>query len=502
MHLPLIPLPHILARGHENFRLSNGTHLQGAPELIEAMLRKRTGLALDGSGTRCIEFGLVADGPPESYQLEVGASRVRVAAADPAGLFYAGCTLEQLLTRDGDGWVLPATTIRDAPRFGYRGAMLDVARHFFDVATVKRFIDRIARLKLNVLHLHLTDDHGWRIEIASWPELTARASGSEAGGGPGGYYTQADYAELVAHAAARHVTIVPEIDLPGHTHAVGLAYLDLVEPPVLNEQTLAMLDDGVIPMAGQAFTGLGVGFSSLRIDHEPTYDFLADVFAELAELTPGPYLHVGGDECLGTPPEAYATFLRRVTAIVTALGRTPIAWHEAGAVDGLSAGVVGQYWGYLTPERAAAACAQQLVAAGSRLILSPSDAAYLDMLHDANDPLGQDWANGPTSLERSYCWEPSELIAGVGEPDILGVEAALWTEFVGTSAQIDAMVFPRLAAIAEVAWSAPSGAPGRSWPAFRDRIAALAPLWRSQGIGFTQVAEVDWPEEAAGVIQS
>ncbi|MCA0253420.1 MAG: beta-N-acetylhexosaminidase [Actinobacteria bacterium] len=494
MPLPLIPLPHLVEPGGDPFRLLAGARLAGVPEVVAALLRERTGLSLDGCGAGLLEFRLAAGGAPESYRLEVDATGVRVVAADEAGLFYAGCTLEQLLAEDPEGWILPAVVIEDAPRFGYRGAMLDVARHFFDVTTVKRFIDQLARLKLNVLHLHLTDDHGWRIEIASRPHLTARGSGSEAGGGAGGYFTQADYVEIVGYAAGRCVTIVPEIDLPGHTHAIGLAYPDLAEQPVLDAYLRAQIEalDGVLPVAGEPFTGLGVGFSSLRIGHEPSYDFVADVLGELAGITPGPYLHIGGDECLGTPPAAFADFLRRVTAMVERLGKTPIAWHEAGAAPGLAPGTVGQYWGFLSPDELAAGCAQRLVAAGSRLVLSPSDAAYLDMRHP-EDPSGQDWANGPTSLRRSYCWEPSELIPGVGETDILGIEAPLWTEFVRTPAQVDALVFPRLAAIAEIAWSAPAGAPGRNWSEFRQRVAGLAASWRAQGIGFTAVREVEWP---------
>ena len=484
MPLSLVPLPVRVELDGGQLQLDGDVGLQAAPEVIAAWLRAHTGLPLDGSATS-IRFGLGWDGPPESYRLTITPGGVRAEAADEAGLFHAGCTLEQLLTRHRDGWALPTGVIEDAPRFGHRGAMLDVARHFFDVATVKRLIDQLARLKLNVLHLHLSDDQGWRIEIASRPELTAR---------PGtGHYTRTDYADLVDYAAARQLTIVPEIDLPGHTHAVGLAYPDLVEPPALNPQTLESIGatDGVIPEAGRPFTGMGVGFSSLRIGHEPTYEFVADVLGELAALTPGPYLHIGGDECHGTPPAAFAAFLQRVTRIVAGLGKLPIAWHEAGAVPGLAPGTVGQYWGFRVPDDAAAACARRLVEAGSRLVLSPADAIYLDMQHAAGEP-GRDWADGPTGLPDSYDWEPAGLIPGVGEADILGVEAALWTEQVTTPAEIDALLSPRRAAGAESAGAAPAGTPGRSWPEFRRRVAGLAPGWRAQGVGFTPVPEVDW----------
>ncbi|MGC3953382.1 MAG: family 20 glycosylhydrolase [Propionicimonas sp.] len=485
MQASLVPVPQRVELGDGRFRLTGATGSHWAPEVIAGWLRERTGLPLD-DGETSLRFGLGWEGPPESYRLTITSDGVQVEAADDAGLYYAGCTLEQLLDHGPDGWALPTGVIQDAPRFGHRGMMLDVARHFFDVATVKRLIDQLARLKLNVLHLHLSDDQGWRLEIRSRPGLT---------GQPGeGYYRRAEYADLVEYAAARQVTIVPEIDLPGHTHAVGLAYPGLVEPPVLNQRTLANIQgtDGVIPEAGRPFHGMGVGFSSLRIDHEPTYEFVADVLGELAELTPGRYLHIGGDECLGTPPEAFAGFLRRVTGIVAGLGKTPIAWHEAGAVPGIAAGTVGQYWGFLTPDDDADDSARRLVDAGSRLILSPADAMYLDMHHEPGEHPGLDWANGPTGLPHSYDWEPTGLIPGVDEAEILGVEAALWTEQVTTPAEIDALVFPRLAAVAEIAWSAPAGTPGRNWPEFRSRVAGLAPGWRAQGIGFTPVPEVEW----------
>ena len=473
--LSLIPLPQLVQAGGVPFRLASRTGLSGVPEPVAGWLRERTGLALEGSGATALEFSLGADGPPESYRLTVDQHGVRATAPDAAGLFYAGCTVVQLLAETPDGWTLPAVTIQDAPRFGYRGAMLDVARHFFEVAVVKRFIDRIARLKLNRLHLHLSDDQGWRIEIASRPELTAKASGTAVGGDPGGFFTQADYAELVRYAAARQITIVPEIDLPGHTHAVGLAYPELAEAPVLSDHVMEMIhgSDGVVPAPGEPFTGVAVGFSSLRIDDEAGYEFIADVLGELAALTPGPYLHIGGDECLGTPPEAFARFLRRVTAMVAELGKTPVAWHEAGAVAGLATGTVGQYWGFLQPNEIARACVDRLVGQGSKLILSPADAVYLDMKPDADRPLGVLWTGGPTSLERSYSWDPSTLVEGLEESSILGVEAPLWTEKVVTPEHIDALVFPRLMAAAEIAWSEPLGTPGRTWPDFQARLAGL-----------------------------
>ena len=450
-----------------------------------------TGIPLADAAT----FRIVPDGPPESYRIRVDETGIAVTAGDEAGRFYALQTLEQLQTDDGEGWTIPAVEIADAPRFGYRGLLLDVARHFFDVDTVKAVIDRAASLKLNRLHLHLSDDQGWRIALGSRPLLTERASAGAVGGDPGGCYSKADYAEIVRHAAARHMVVVPEIDLPGHTHAVGLAHPELVEDPVLSEtvmQTIARFGGGP-PVAGEPYTGLAVGFSSLRTGDEATYDFVADVFGELAAMTPGPYLHFGGDESLASSAEDYAGFVTRVSQLIADRGKTPVAWHEAGAAPRLDDTTIGQYWGFTTPTDDMQERARAFVANGSQLILSPADAVYLDMKPEADFPIGLEWANGPTSVRRAYEWEPADLIPGVGERAILGVEAALWTETVRTLDDIDALAFPRLAAAAEAAWSPPTGTSAlRTWESFRERVGGLGPLWARRGIRFTHSPEIDW----------
>ncbi len=443
-------------------------------------------------------FRIVPGDPPESYRLRVDPTGIDVTAPDAAGLFYARQTLEQLQTRDGDGWSIPAVEIADAPRFGYRGLMLDVARHFLDVDTVKAVIDRAASLKLNRLHLHLSDDQGWRIALDSRPRLAERASTSAVGGDPGGCYTKADYAEIVRHAAARHMVVVPEIDLPGHTHAVGLAYPELVEEPVISATVAQTVTEfgGGLPAAGTPYTGLAVGFSSLRTTDEATFDFVADVFGELAAMTPGEYLHFGGDESLATDPDDFAGFVARVSQLIAALGKTPVAWHEAGIGPALHDTTVGQYWGFTTPGDGMDDKARAFVANGSQLILSPADAVYLDMKPEAGFPIGLEWANGPTGLRRAYEWEPADLIPGVDESAVLGVEAALWTETVRTLDDIDALAFPRLAAAAEAAWSPATGtSPLRTWESFRERVGGLRPLWASLGIRLTRSPEIDGSAE-------
>ena len=393
----------------------------------------------------------------------------------PAGLFAAIQTLRQLAAGAPMPRALPCVTIEDYPRFAYRGAMIDVVRHFFSVDDVKRYIDDIALLKINHLHLHLTDDQGWRLEILSRPELTWLGATTQVGGADGRdelFYTQDDYREIVAYAATRFVTIVPEINVPGHTNAAIVAYPELGEEPA------------------EPYEGIEVMHSSLAIGSEKTYAFVEDVLREVAALTPGPYLHLGGDESLGTTAEDYLAFIARATSIAARFGKTVVGWHEMGLSRELPAGAVGQFWGFTTPQAGAADQALSFVSQGGSVILSPADVAYLDIKYDANGELGLVWAGGPTSLKASYSWEPAAVIAGLDEARILGVEAPLWTETIATLADLQLMAFPRLAAIAELAWSPRSE---RSFAEFAPRIAALARLWDATGTTYYRAPGVDWP---------
>ncbi|MFT3798282.1 beta-N-acetylhexosaminidase [Microbacterium sp.] len=503
----VVPLPASIARRGAPFPVTAETAIAGdadAAAHLRTLLAARTGAApgsATGSGsTGTIALTIAPGGAPESYRLTADATAVTVTGADAAGLFYGIQTLGQLLTKTTGttgtpaGWEIPAVEIDDAPRFAYRGVMLDVARHFHGVDTVKAFIDRAASLKFNALHLHLTDDQGWRLELRSRPELTAKASSTSVGGDPGGFFTQDDYREIIAYAAARHLIVVPEIDLPGHTHAISLAYPELSEEPVISDQVREIIRryGGELPVHGRPFESMAVGFSSLKIHDEATSAFLADVLGELAELTPGPYLHLGGDECLGTSPEDFAAFMQRVTTLVAGLGKTPITWHEAGAATDLAPTTVGQYWGFVSPVGGMDEKARAFVRGGAQLILSPADAIYLDMKFDADSPLGLTWARGVTTAQRAYEWDPARVIEGVGDAGILGVEAPLWTETVRDLGDIDALVFPRVAAAAEAGWSPAPGSAGRTWESFRARVGALGPLWTSLGIGFTPLPEIDW----------
>ncbi|MGN8025189.1 family 20 glycosylhydrolase [Microbacterium sp. 22242] len=493
----LIPFPASARAGEGSLALAS-VRVSGAADaaaLLRDDLEARLGDgALDPAGTTEIVLSIEpATGSPEGYALDAADRRILIVGHDAAGLFYGTRTLLQLIRRDAAGWSVPVIRIDDAPRFAYRGVMLDVARHFFGVDDVRRYIDRAADLKLNHLHLHLSDDQGWRIQIDAWPLLAERGGAGDAGGGSGGFFTKDDYREIVAHAALRHMTVVPEIDLPGHTHAVGIGYPELVEQPVITAATVAEAEllGQPLPVHGVPYAGWSVGHSSVRIHDERTYDLIRDVLTEIADLTPGPFLHIGGDECLGTTPADFALFLQRVSRIAAGTGKTPVAWHEAGAVADLAEGMIGQYWACAAPGSVHGAHAAHFVERGGALILSPSDRVYLDMKPRGDFPLGLTWA-GIVPLRTAYDWEPTAVVPGIPESGILGVEAPLWTETVSTLREADSLVHPRLSAAAEIAWS-PRHGPERTWESFHARVAALLDGWQASGIAVDRAALDDEP---------
>ena len=422
-----------------------------------------------------LALGGLATAGAEGYELTITPERVTILANEPAGLFYGVQTFRQLLppfiehaaVRPDERRPVfaPAGKIVDRPRFAWRGAMLDVARHFLTLDEVKRYIDLLSLHKMNRLHLHLADDQGWRIEITSWPRLAQHGGSTQVGGGPGGYYTQEEYADLVAYAAARFVTIVPEIDMPGHTNAALASYAELN-------------CDGV---ARPLYTGTEVGFSALCVERDVTYRFIDDVVREIAALTPGEYFHAGGDEVKRLSPAQYVQFIERVQGIVESHGRRMIGWDEVAAAR-LSPRTVVQHW---RPEASPA----QAVAQGARVLLSPANRMYMDMQYDADFPIGLNWA-AYIEVRDAYDWDPATLHEGLPEASILGVEAPLWTETVANIRDVELLAFPRLAAVAEVGWST---AEQRRWGRFRERLGAQAARWSALGVNFYRSPQVPWP---------
>jgi hexosaminidase len=409
----------------------------------------------------------------ESYDLTIAQDGVRLNAPNPAGLFYGVQTLRQLLPYWGEyeallfqqprPAALPAVHIRDTPRYPWRGAMLDVARHFFSVDDVKRYVDLIALHKMNRLHLHLADDQGWRIEIKKWPDLTAKGGATEVGGGPGGFYTQVQYADIVAYAAERFITVVPEIDMPGHTNAALSSYAEL-------------------NCKGQApapFTGTDVGFSSLCVEMDFTYLFIDDVVKEIAAITPGPYFHMGGDEVKTLAPAQYRAFVERVQTIVQKHGKQMIGWDEVAVATLLPTSIV-QHW---RPD-----ASHGELGRAPHLILSPANRTYLDMKYDRDTALGLSWA-GLIPIKTAYDWDPATLVREAAPAAILGVEAPLWSETIATMRDAEFLALPRLAAIAELGWSP---AQPHDWESFRVRLGAQGPRWTALGVNFYRAPEIPW----------
>jgi hexosaminidase len=459
--------------------VDGGPEATAIGETFAALMRKSTqfplAVASAATATRGgIILRLVSDRPTlgsEGYELTVTSDSVRLVASQPAGLFHGVQTLRQLLPAEVESdlgvdraeWPIPALAIVDRPRFAWRAAMLDVARHFFTVDEVEQFIDILALYKMNTLHLHLADDQGWRIALTSRPKLTTMGSLTQVGGGPGGFYTQQDYQDIIRYASARYITVVPEIDMPAHINAALIAYPELAcsdRPP-------------------GAYTGTDVGWSAFCVDKEETYAFIDDVVREISAMTPGPYFHIGGDEVKLLTNDQYVRFVERVQGIVNKYGKKMVGWEEITKAR-LSPTTLAQQW---KSDSATAA-----LASGAKLILSPSPKVYIDMQYTPSTELGYHWA-AYIEVRDSYDWDPALYIKGVPESAIVGVEAPLWSESIRNITAAEYLMMPRLPAIAEVAWT-PQGA--RSWESLRTRLAAQQRRWNYLGINYYRSPQLPW----------
>ena len=375
----------------------------------------------------------------EAYHLQVGAKGVLIEAPAADGLFNGVETLRQLVTTKSNGSrSIPAVDIRDAPRFHWRGLLIDVSRHFFGKPTILKILDEMAAYKLNVLQLHLTDDPGWRLEIPGYPKLTDIGA-LDPGSGTRHYFTAADIREIVAYAAERHIIVVPEIEMPGHSGSEARAYPEF-------------------------FDGQG----RFNPGKAQTYDFIHGVLSQVSRLFPGPYLHFGGDEVgddawkdlpdvaglkarlhLTSTKEVEAYFGHRVAQTIRELGKRPMAWDEQ-AEAGADRNVVIFWWRKGRP-----AVLKAAAKSGYDLVLSPVDQVYFDYPQGPGEP-GAPWEgndNGPTSISKILAWEPIPADFTPEETaHVLGVEAAVWTEFIRSERYLEFMTFPRLLAFAEVAW--------------------------------------------------
>ncbi len=486
----IIPKPVSVVSTGDYFTLRPGTGIFVMGESSELLnighyladrLRPSTGYSLNVKSTSddpgkasillSIEGASDAGSNSEGYELVITGKQMKLTAATYAGLFRGVQTIRQLLPariemkeKQEGPWKVATGTIRDYPEYSYRGAMLDVARHFFGVDDVRRFIDFLAYYKMNRLHLHLSDDQGWRIEIKSWPNLTLHGGSTEVGGGPGGYFTQEQYRAIIDYAEENYITIIPEIDMPGHTNSALSSY------PELN-------CDG---RATELYTGIEVGFSSFCIHKEITYKFIDDVIREISEMTPGPYFHIGGDESHATKLSDYIPFMERVQEIAESHGKQCIGWDEIANAK-MKPNSIAQNWA--NPKNANKAVAQ-----GAKILMSPASKAYIDMKYDKTTKYGLQWA-GFVEVDVSYNWDPAMLVPGVGKEDIVGVESPLWTENITNIDQIEYMVFPRLAGIAEIGWTP---AESRKWEEYRTRLGRHGERFDAMGINYYKSPLVDW----------
>lgn len=483
----LIPIPNRIKATSQVFEITsktpinligNDTLLRPIAEAFKSRIKNATGYDLKvyskSGASNGINIGFFEEGRgrSESYQLDITSKNIVLSGRDGAGLFYGVQTLIQLLPPEIEAnslqevdWKLGTGSISDAPDYAYRGAMLDVARHFFNVEEVKQYINYMAMYKLNRLHLHLSDDQGWRIEIKSWPNLTKIGGSTEVGGGAGGFYTQEQYKEIVQYAADRFITIVPEIDMPGHTNAALASY------PELNCNNKAT----------DLYTGIEVGFSSLCVDKEITYQFADDVIRELAAMTPGEYLHIGGDETHATSEKDYIKFMNRVQKSVVKYGKKVMAWDELSVATPIDSTVVVQFWD--SEENA-----KMGVLKGAKVLVSPAKRAYMDMQYDSTTRLGLHWA-AYIEADDAYTWDPVKYAKGLKKEDIIGVEAPLWSETVTNMDDIEYMIFPRITALAEIAWTREEY---RSWESYSSRLAKHGSRLKVQGVNFYASPKIDW----------
>lgn len=534
----IIPKPVTMTVNKGAFQLTHATRVvaQGRDAsavagALAAYLRPATGFPLPVVGgpahARDIVLsqqdpGTLGDNPGgEGYQLDVTRQGVSLRAPTAHGLFNGVQTIRQLLSpwitsttvRPGP-WTMRAVHVVDHPRYKYRGLMLDIARHYQTPAAAMKLVDQAAAYKINTLHLHLSDDQGFRIVIDGFPNLTnIGGQGSVGTGGremdPGGFWSQDDYRAFVAYAKARFVTVVPEVDSPGHNNAIIMSEYDDVANPLLDGHPQDINCSRNDPPQWN-YTG-AVGYSALCPESENTWAIMNAIIDQLTAMSPGPYYHLGGDE---VPPstlsrERYAAFLNKEGPIVRAHGKTVMGWAEiAGEGVELGTPTVAEYWNPASGSSGGTATATEAVAKGMKIVMAPASHAYLDQKYVAGSAgsippsLGLSWAcrNG-CDLDQFYNWNPGGYVTGVTDDDVIGVEGAIWAETVTNLDDVDYMVFPRLPALAELGWSPAadrSGVDSAAYQDFVDRVAAQGARFLAAGTNFYPTPQVPWRLDLTG----
>ena len=465
----LIPLPTSVAWNEGNVPITPDTIVEGRGKAAPtaSYLARELGLKQSGRASSRIRLSLVGASRianPEGYHLRAGGSEVLIEASDPRGFFNGAQTLRQLVTKSSDSRSVPAVEINDAPRFRWRGLLIDEGRHFFGKSTLTKVIDEMAAYKLNVLKLHLTDYEGWRLEIPAYPKLTG--VGAVVDGKPQ-YFTTAEMREIVQYAAERHIMVVPEIEMPGHAGAAARSYPQYFNP-----------DQSAFDPA-----------------NPKTYDFIRGILTEVARLFPAPYLDFAGDEVgdemwkgmadvdrlkadqgLKTNQDIQAYFGRKVVGIIESLGKRPMAWDEQVEAQAPKS-VVIQWWRRDRPDILKVAAE-----GGHDLVISPADELYFDYHQGEGEP-GAPWEGnkgGPQSIAKMLAWEPvPDGFTSEQSARVLGIEGCVWTEFITTERYLEFMTFPRLLALAEIGWR-PRGP--RDEAEFSERLEPHIKALRAKGI--------------------
>ena len=510
----VVPLPKsvVMAKGLP-FNLTNATTIvyEGTnPEMkrnarfLSEYIQQASGIktaVLDKRDKKAAAIVLTIDpkiAGAEAYRLSVNNKQVTIAASTPAGVFYGIQTLRKSLPvqTTGEAITLPAVIVADAPRFGYRGMMLDCARHFFPLSFVKKFIDILAMHNMNVFHWHLTEDQGWRLEIKSHPELTAKSSmrsGTVIGHNAtvddsiphGGFYTQQEAREIVEYARQRHITVIPEIDMPGHMLAALAAYPEL----------------GCTGGPYEVGHRWGVYKDVLCLGKESTYKFVQDVIDEVVDIFPAKYFHIGGDEsptvmwekcpkCLQKAKDENTDikhlqqyFTNRVEKYLNGKGKSIIGWDEIleGKIN-QSATIMS--WRGVEPGLKAAK-------QGHDVIMTPSSHVYFDHYQTKDTKHEPDAIGGCSPVDKVYSYEPlPDTLSAEAKNRIKGVQANLWTEYIPFTTQAEYMVLPRMAALAEVQWTPVAK---KNFDDFSKRALRLSDLYDRYGY---QYARHLWKEKA------
>lgn len=482
----IIPKPLKIENAEGSFRFDSAVRVFAPVPIISSMFDEPDETVAPDGRTVVFELGVTE----YDYVLEIFDTGVKAVAGDAEGLFHAAITLKQLVECSDNGEIA-ACRICDRPRFPYRGVLMDVSRHFFGVDVVKKVIDAMALFKFNYLHLHLSDDQGFRIACEKMPLLTEHASrrAQTCGDGKpyGGFFTEADVREIVSYAAERYVNVMPEIDLPGHTRAVVSAYPELScsGKPV------------------EVATKFGIFSEILCAGKDETYEAVRNILGDVAKLFPCKYFHIGGDEVaklewakcercralmekegLADYEKLQGYFTCKVTDMLEELGKTPVVWNEALLSGMLDKNAVIQYWkpGAKSAREVAAAVREE----GRRVIVSRHNPYYLDQPY------------GYSSLKAAYEFEPCLAEFGEGaEAFVTGVECTLWAEHIDSAEKLFSMMFPRAAAVAESGWSAPQ----KNYSVFAERLRKVIKMLRAMGINYTSIGDSN-PSFVKGIVET